>query len=112
MSLPHCPQSVHVRQSNIQLTCYSYRRNCDKTRLRCCIVSHEHFEDSSVTYADTQENPPDSTDPEYKTHNEPTLISMGDVRSAIFQHIVDTAVSCSFLVPAVNYSQDVNLTTV
>ena len=37
---------------------------------------------------------------------------MGDVRSAIFQHIVDTAVSCSFLVPAVNYSQDVNLTTV
>ena len=29
-----------------------------------------------------------------------------------FQHIVDTAVSCSFMVPAVNYSQDVNLTTV
>ena len=28
------------------------------------------------------------------------------------QHIVDTAVNCSFLVPAVNYSQDVNLTTV
>ena len=28
------------------------------------------------------------------------------------QHIVDTAVNCSFLVPAVNYSQDVNLTAV
>ena len=28
------------------------------------------------------------------------------------QHIVDAAVNCSFLVPAVNYSQDVNLTTV
>ena len=37
---------------------------------------------------------------------------MGDVRSAISQHIVDTAVNCLFLVPAVNYSQDVNLTTV
>ena len=24
-----------VRQSNIQLACYSYRRNCVKTRLRC-----------------------------------------------------------------------------
>ena len=49
---------------------------------------YEHFEDNeedlSVTYADTQENPPDSTDPEYKTQYEPTLISMGDVRSAIF----------------------------
>ena len=37
---------------------------------------------------------------------------MGDVRSAISQHIVDTAVNCLFLLPAVNYSQDVNLTTV
>ena len=34
--------------------------------------------------ATTQENPPDSTDPEYETHHEPTLSSMGDVRSAIF----------------------------
>ena len=29
----------HVRQSNIQLTCYSYRRNCDKTRLRCSLLN-------------------------------------------------------------------------
>ena len=28
------------------------------------------------------------------------------------QRIVDTAVNCSFLVPVVNYNQDVNLTTV
>ena len=29
----------HVRQSNIQLTCYSYRRNCDKPRLRCSLLN-------------------------------------------------------------------------
>ena len=34
---------------------------------------------------------------------------MGDVRSAIFSTY---QVSCSFLVPEVNFSQDVNLTTV
>ena len=28
-----------VRQSNIQLTCYSYRRNCDRTRLRCSLLN-------------------------------------------------------------------------
>ena len=28
-----------VRQSNIQLTCYSYRRNCDKPRLRCSLLN-------------------------------------------------------------------------
>ena len=44
----------------------------------------DNEEDISVTYVDSQENPPDSTDPEYKTHYEPTLISMGDIRSAIF----------------------------
>ena len=47
---------------------------------------------------------------------EPTMSRLlsqwGDVRSAIFQHIVATAVSCSFLAPAVNYSPDVNLITV
>ena len=49
---------------------------------------YEHSEDTeedlSVAYVDTQENPPDSTDPEYQTHYEPTLLSTGDVRSAIF----------------------------
>ena len=29
----------HVRQSNIQLTCFSYRRNCDKPRLRCSLLN-------------------------------------------------------------------------
>ena len=28
-----------VRQSNIQLTCYSYRRNCDEPRLRCSLLN-------------------------------------------------------------------------
>ena len=28
-----------MRQSNIQLTCYSYRRNCDKPRLRCSLLN-------------------------------------------------------------------------
>ena len=28
-----------VRQSNIQLTCYSYRRNCDRPRLRCSLLN-------------------------------------------------------------------------
>ena len=32
----------HVRQSNIQLTCYSYRRNCDKTRLRCSLLNCDY----------------------------------------------------------------------
>ena len=31
-----------VRQSNIQLTCYSYRRNCDKPRLRCSLLNCEY----------------------------------------------------------------------
>ena len=30
---------IIVRQSNIQLTCYSYRRNCDKPRLRCSLLN-------------------------------------------------------------------------
>ena len=33
---------VSVRQSNIQLTCYSYRRNCEKTRLRCSLLNCNH----------------------------------------------------------------------
>ena len=28
-----------MRQSNIQLIGYSYRRNCDKTRLRCSLLN-------------------------------------------------------------------------
>ena len=32
-------QLLAVRQSNIQLTCYSYRRNCDKPRLRCSLLN-------------------------------------------------------------------------
>ena len=32
----------HVRQSNIQLTCYSYRRNCDKPRLRCSLLNCDY----------------------------------------------------------------------
>ena len=32
-------QKSIVRQSNIQLTCYSYRRNCDKPRLRCSLLN-------------------------------------------------------------------------
>ena len=31
-----------VRQSNIQLTCYSYRRNCDKSRLRCSLLNCDY----------------------------------------------------------------------
>ena len=31
-----------VRQSNIQLTCYSYRRNCDKPRLRCSLLNCDY----------------------------------------------------------------------
>ena len=31
-----------MRQSNIQLTCYSYRRNCDKPRLRCSLLNCEY----------------------------------------------------------------------
>ena len=46
--------------------------------------SEDNEEDLSVAYVDTQGNPPDSTDPEYQTRYEPTLFSMGDVRSAIF----------------------------
>ena len=46
--------------------------------------SEDNEEDLSVAYVDTQENPPDSADPEYQTHYEPTLLSMGDVRNAIF----------------------------
>ena len=46
--------------------------------------SEDNEEDLSVAYVDTQTNPPDSTDPEYQTHYKPTLLSMGDVRSAIF----------------------------
>ena len=41
--------------------------------------SEGNEEDLSVAYVDTQENPP-----EYQTHYEPTLLSMSDVRSAIF----------------------------
>ena len=32
----------HVRQSNIQLICYSYRRNCDKPRLRCYLLNCDY----------------------------------------------------------------------
>ena len=31
-----------VGQSNIQLTCFSYRRNCDKTRLRCSLLNCDY----------------------------------------------------------------------
>ena len=31
--------TVFVRQSNIQLTCYSYRRYCLKTRLSCSLLN-------------------------------------------------------------------------
>ena len=31
-----------VRQSNIQLACYSYRRNCVKTRLRCSLLNYNY----------------------------------------------------------------------
>ena len=46
--------------------------------------SEDNEEDLSIAHVDTQENLPDSADPEYQTHHEPTLLSMGDVRSAIF----------------------------
>ena len=32
----------HVRQSNIQLTCCSYRRNCVKSRLRCSLLNCDY----------------------------------------------------------------------
>ena len=32
----------HVRQSNIQLTWYSYRRNCVKARLRCSLLNCDY----------------------------------------------------------------------
>ena len=32
----------HVRQSNIQLTCFSYCRNCVKTRLRCSLLNYDY----------------------------------------------------------------------
>ena len=31
-----------VRQSNIQLTCFSYRRKCVKTRLRCSLLNCDY----------------------------------------------------------------------
>ena len=34
--------SITVRQSNIQLTCCSYRRNCDKTRFRCSLLNCDY----------------------------------------------------------------------
>ena len=34
--------NFNVRQSNIQLTCYSYRRNCDKPRLRCSLLNCDY----------------------------------------------------------------------
>ena len=32
----------HVRQSNIQLTCFSYRRDSVKTRLRCSLLNCDY----------------------------------------------------------------------
>ena len=32
----------HVRQSNIQFTCYGYHRNCDKPRLRCSLLNCDY----------------------------------------------------------------------
>ena len=61
-------QTIHIKDDNSSI----YKH------------SEDNQEDLSVAYVDTQENPPDSTDPEYQTHYEPTLLSMGDVRSAIF----------------------------
>ena len=32
-------KKISIRQFNIQLTCYSYRRNCDKPRLKCSLLN-------------------------------------------------------------------------
>ena len=46
--------------------------------------SAENDDEFSVAYKDTQENPPVPTDIDYPSHSDPTLIAMGDIRSAVF----------------------------
>ena len=45
--------------------------------------SAENDDEFSVAYKDTQENPPVPTDVDYPSHCDPTLIAMGDIRSAV-----------------------------
>ena len=43
ITLRNLKLDMFVRQSNIQLTCYSYRRNCDKPRLRCSLLNCDYI---------------------------------------------------------------------
>ena len=40
--IENVPPKDFVRQSNIQLTCCSYRRNCVKSRLRCSLLNCDY----------------------------------------------------------------------
>ena len=42
IAVGHSMVTTSVRQSNIQLTCCNYRRNCVKSRLRCSLLNCDY----------------------------------------------------------------------